>query len=315
MNTVDTKKNRMKEIGYQTENNRTQVRFDISDIMSEFPGGTAALLVLRPGDCEAFPAASTAMDGTSLVWTVTAYELAKGGHLKAQVIYTAGDTVAKTKIHTLIIGDSLAGDTEAPEDWEDWVGNLVKASGDVVAAIADAQDTLAQAVTDATSAKDGAVDAYNDAASAKTAAENARDRAESAEAGARFYEQEAMGAMVSAEDAKRIAVVSSESAQEYAIRAETAYANKGAPNGLAELDGTGKVPIEQLPLSLNDVREYQRKNSFPPTGESGIIYIALDTNKIYRYNTSSRTYAEIGREEYASDFDTRSIITGWEAST
>ena len=65
----------------------------------------------------------------------------------------------------------------------------------------------------------------------------------------------------------------------------------GAANGLAELDGTGKVPSSQLPSYVDDVEEYADLASFPVTGESGKIYIALDTNLTYRWGGS--TYVEI----------------------
>lgn len=66
---------------------------------------------------------------------------------------------------------------------------------------------------------------------------------------------------------------------------------KGANNGVAELDSTGKVPSSQLPSYVDDVLEYNSSSDFPLTGESGKIYIAKDTNKTYRW--SGTTYTEI----------------------
>jgi len=66
---------------------------------------------------------------------------------------------------------------------------------------------------------------------------------------------------------------------------------KGANNGLAELDSNGKVPSSQLPSYVDDVEEYANLAGFPVTGESGKIYIALDTNLTYRWGGS--TYVEI----------------------
>jgi hypothetical protein len=66
---------------------------------------------------------------------------------------------------------------------------------------------------------------------------------------------------------------------------------KGANNGLAELDSNGKVPSGQLPSYVDDVEEYANLVGFPVTGESGKIYIALDTNLTYRWGGS--TYVEI----------------------
>lgn len=66
---------------------------------------------------------------------------------------------------------------------------------------------------------------------------------------------------------------------------------KGSPNGLAELDGTGKLLSSQLPSYVDDVLEYANISLFPVTGESGKIYIAINTNISYRWSGS--VYVEI----------------------
>ena len=53
----------------------------------------------------------------------------------------------------------------------------------------------------------------------------------------------------------------------------------------------GKVPASQLPSYVDDVLEFDDLAAFPATGESGAIYIALDTDKTYRWSGS--TYAVI----------------------
>ena len=54
----------------------------------------------------------------------------------------------------------------------------------------------------------------------------------------------------------------------------------------ADLVG-GKVPSSQLPSYVDDVLEFANFASFPTTGESGKIYIAIDTNLTYRWGGSS----------------------------
>ena len=49
----------------------------------------------------------------------------------------------------------------------------------------------------------------------------------------------------------------------------------------------GKVPASQLPAYVDDVLEFANLASFPATGESGKIYIAIDTNLTYRWGGSS----------------------------
>ena len=64
-------------------------------------------------------------------------------------------------------------------------------------------------------------------------------------------------------------------------------ANKGAANGYAGLDGTGKVPAAQLPGFVDDVVECANLAAFPAVGETGIIYVAIDTNMTYRWTGSA----------------------------
>lgn len=59
----------------------------------------------------------------------------------------------------------------------------------------------------------------------------------------------------------------------------------------ADLVG-GKVPAAQLPSYVDDVEEYANLASFPATGETGKIYLALDANKTYRWSGSA--YVQIG---------------------
>lgn len=66
---------------------------------------------------------------------------------------------------------------------------------------------------------------------------------------------------------------------------------KGSAGGVAELDSNGMVPSAQLPSYVDDVLEYASLSDFPVTGESGKIYVALDTNKTYRWSGSA--YVEI----------------------
>ena len=67
--------------------------------------------------------------------------------------------------------------------------------------------------------------------------------------------------------------------------------DKGNAGGVAELDANGMVPSAQLPSYVDDVLEYASLSAFPAAGESGKIYVALDTNKTYRWSGSA--YAEI----------------------
>ena len=75
---------------------------------------------------------------------------------------------------------------------------------------------------------------------------------------------------------------------------------KGAANGVAELDATGKVPSSELPSYVDDIIEGYLYNGVfyedaahttQITGETGKIYVDLSTNKTYRWSGSG--YVEI----------------------
>jgi phage-related tail fiber protein len=66
------------------------------------------------------------------------------------------------------------------------------------------------------------------------------------------------------------------------------------PNGVATLDAAGLVPSTQLPSYVDDVLEYATLAGFPTTGETGKIYVAIDTNKTYRWSGSAYVYITSG---------------------
>lgn len=88
-------------------------------------------------------------------------------------------------------------------------------------------------------------------------------------------------------------------ATQTALNAKENTANKGVANGYAALDATGKVPAAQLPSYVDDVLEYASLSGFPATGETGKIYVALDTNKTYRWSGSA--YVEISASPGTTD--------------
>ena len=74
---------------------------------------------------------------------------------------------------------------------------------------------------------------------------------------------------------------------------------RGVANGFASLDGTGKVPSAQIPGSMDDVLEYANLAAFPGTGTTGLLYVALDTNLVYRWSGSA--YVEISASPGTTD--------------
>ena len=73
----------------------------------------------------------------------------------------------------------------------------------------------------------------------------------------------------------------------------------GVANGVATLDAAGLIPSSQLPSYVDDVVEFVDLASFPATGTTSIIYVALDTNRIYRWSGSA--YVEISSAATADE--------------
>lgn len=84
-----------------------------------------------------------------------------------------------------------------------------------------------------------------------------------------------------------------------ALNTKEDKANKSQPGGYPMLDGSGLVPSTQLPSYVDDVREYANLAAFPATGTTGIIFVALDTGRIYRWSGS--TYIEISPSPGSTD--------------
>ena len=64
-------------------------------------------------------------------------------------------------------------------------------------------------------------------------------------------------------------------------------ANKNQPGGYAGLDGSGKVASAQLPAFVDAIVEVANFAALPTTGETGKIYITIDTNLEYRWSGSA----------------------------
>ncbi len=66
---------------------------------------------------------------------------------------------------------------------------------------------------------------------------------------------------------------------------------KGVANGVAPLNSLTKIDATYLPSYVDDIEEYANLAAFPLTGETGKLYVALNTNLVYRWTGS--VYVEI----------------------
>lgn len=79
---------------------------------------------------------------------------------------------------------------------------------------------------------------------------------------------------------------------------------KGAANGVVPLGADSKIASTYLPSYVDDVLEYAAVANFPVPGETGKIYVATGTNKVYRWpsnGTATSSYIEISGSPGSTD--------------
>lgn len=92
---------------------------------------------------------------------------------------------------------------------------------------------------------------------------------------------------------------STQDSQGYWTRTRNLALSTNTANGLARLDSSGLIPSALLPSYVDDALEFANLAAFPATGETGKIYVALDSNKTYRWSGSA--YVEISASPGTTD--------------
>jgi phage-related tail fiber protein len=92
----------------------------------------------------------------------------------------------------------------------------------------------------------------------------------------------------------------------YGITDAIASSLIGAASGVAPLGTDSKIASTYLPSYVDDVLEGTNLAAFPTTGETGKIYVALDTNKTYRWSGSA--YVEISASPGSTDSVTEGSV-------
>lgn len=83
---------------------------------------------------------------------------------------------------------------------------------------------------------------------------------------------------------------------------------KGAANGVMPLNSSGVADSQYLPSYVDDVVEYANLAAFPITGETGKIYVAIDTKKLYRWSGSA--YFEVSVDLMEDTTSMGALING-----
>lgn len=110
------------QVGYQGENEVTDVLFDISSWITEFGEGVAQLRVKRPGNSEeeSYVLSLTITDGIA-VWTVSETDTFNKGNGKVQLSYLVGNIVKKAVIYPYKVGKSIVGADNPVDPFDSWI--------------------------------------------------------------------------------------------------------------------------------------------------------------------------------------------------
>ena len=129
---------------YQGEKNATCIRIDLSDYVALFGDGEAELLYRRPGDAVPY-AVTLTREGDVVSWKVIKRDVARPGQGWLQLVYTAGETVARTPVLSTYAVPSLGQETDPPEEERPWYDKALQAAADAEEAADRAEDAADRA--------------------------------------------------------------------------------------------------------------------------------------------------------------------------
>lgn len=125
-------------LGHQGENEAQRIVWrGLADSWARLYGeGAFALTVLREGDSAPYPASLKSENG-DVIWTLRNSDTAKAGEGMAELTYTVGGVIAKSRTWHTVVEPSLSanGTTEPPAAYQSWVDEVLQAAADVETAV------------------------------------------------------------------------------------------------------------------------------------------------------------------------------------
>lgn len=130
-------------IYYAGENDATQVSISLAYFKATYGAGTAQVLIQRPQDDAPYPVATDSGED-AVTWTVsnTDTDFTAPGYGRMQVIYTAGETIAKSRVYFLRLERSLGSPGETPPPGAGWVEQTLEAAARAEAAADKAEQLV-----------------------------------------------------------------------------------------------------------------------------------------------------------------------------
>lgn len=134
MRTVTVQPGQTINLGYQYDNESTQVVFPNS-IISQFTdafgtSGTFAIWYRRSGDALGYPIGNPLVvyAGGKVTWLLTEADLANPGSAQVQLRYVVGDVDVMSQVYSAIVSDSVDIGSTIPEPMEQWADAIVEAA-------------------------------------------------------------------------------------------------------------------------------------------------------------------------------------------
>lgn len=125
-------------LGHQGENEAQRIVWrGLADSWARLYGeGIFALTVLREGDSAPYPASLKSENG-DVIWTLSNADTAKAGEGMAELTYTVGGMIAKSRTWRTVVEPSLSanGTTKPPPAYQSWVDEVLQAAADAETAV------------------------------------------------------------------------------------------------------------------------------------------------------------------------------------
>ena len=125
-------------LGHQGENEAQRIVWrGLADSWARLYGeGVFTLTVLREGDSAPYPASLKSENG-DVIWTLSSADTAKAGEGMAELTYTVGGAIAKSRTWRTVVEPSLSanGTTKPPPAYQSWVDEVLQAAADAETAV------------------------------------------------------------------------------------------------------------------------------------------------------------------------------------
>ncbi len=321
-------------IGRAGENFATEVYFDITSWVNEFPGGSPTLVVQQNG--ATYMQTSTVEYGAKtangaysyvyVVWDTTKSNNATAGMGKCQLFYAQkdenvmdGERIVKSAIYDIIVTNSLGdGEDEPPAAYKSWVDDISQKADAILSNIenteryaTDAINSAAAAKVSETNAAESAADAEADAILAGSYREEVEDNAIAAAASAAAAKASENAAKTSETNAKTSETAAKDSedaakASELAAKASEDAAKVSEDNA-ADSEAAAKVSENNAKDSETNaaISEDNAANS-----EDNAADNALLSESWAKGGTGTRTGEDTNNSKYWADVAATVVAEG-----